>query len=921
MKRTTLVLAYFIAFVSAMHAQTIIKGNVKEKTATGNLDLPFANVFVEGTSIGSATGWDGNYELIISESGTFTISYSFMGFKKQSKVIESSGNEVFTFDIILEADGETLQEVKVSAKINRESESMLLLEQKKASIAVESIGAKELSIKGVSDAGSAVTKVTGISKQEGSGTLNVRGLGDRYNTTTLNRLPLSSNNSEVKNIDLSLFPTDVIGHIDIEKTYTANLYADFGGANVNIVSKKLIGDSFFNIGVKSSMNSSVIGLDQFYLNDGPSKSGFYNIALPEIEPIANREAYNFPNNWNPVKESPTPNIGFGIDGGKSFNLGNGKLHAYLTASFENDRVFTDKVQRIIGATGTPLTDLNGQQYIYATQTNGMLNLNYSADNTQLYYNSILLNSSEQSYERYAGQMRDVSHGTDPALKTRGESTRNLIFTNQLLGEHKMGKGFSADWGVAYNYVYNTVPDRTENTFWTYDPETNTGEFDTESTGRNFRYAQSFDDNEIAANASIKKRFGITDDGYKSQLSIGYSGKFKGREFENVQFNHHVKNAGTWVDVEDVDSYLNEENYLAKEFNIIVPQANDQNYQSKYGEGYEGIVNVQSGFALYEYNLGSRSNFLIGLRGESVNQEITVRSIQIGGVKTYTIEELKILPSLSYKFSISDNQNLRFAASKTYVMPQLQEMPLMTFFGITDVIWGNPYLKPSDVYNADLKYEYFPKTGGMFSVTVYGKYILEPMNRFVVAGTQNEYVNANTGQTAHAYGIELDGRKDLLNRGGNKIFASGNLSLMKTQTDLDQDKIREDTERVFNANFYSKTSDLQGAAPVLANLSLGYLRRLGESNSISSVVVYNYISKRLYAIGQSSRGYEYDQAIGTLDFVIKSKFGKVNVDFSAKNLLDPAYERVQENRIEEHQDHVIRSYKKGISYSLSVKYNF
>ena len=50
-----------------------------------------------------------------------------------------------------------------------------------------------MSAKGVSDAASAVTKVTGISKQEDGGTLNVRGLGDRYNTTTLNSLPLPSN--------------------------------------------------------------------------------------------------------------------------------------------------------------------------------------------------------------------------------------------------------------------------------------------------------------------------------------------------------------------------------------------------------------------------------------------------------------------------------------------------------------------------------------------------------------------------------------------------------------------------------------------------------------------------------------------------------------------------------------------------------
>jgi hypothetical protein len=41
----------------------------------------------------------------------------------------------------------------------------------------------------VSDVATAVTKTTGITKQEGSGNIFVRGLGDRYNSTTMNGLP------------------------------------------------------------------------------------------------------------------------------------------------------------------------------------------------------------------------------------------------------------------------------------------------------------------------------------------------------------------------------------------------------------------------------------------------------------------------------------------------------------------------------------------------------------------------------------------------------------------------------------------------------------------------------------------------------------------------------------------------------------
>ena len=56
----------------------------------------------------------------------------------------------------------------------------------------------------------------------------MRGLGDRYNITTLNGLPLQSNNPALKNIELGIFSTDIVENIGISKTFNAKNYADFG---------------------------------------------------------------------------------------------------------------------------------------------------------------------------------------------------------------------------------------------------------------------------------------------------------------------------------------------------------------------------------------------------------------------------------------------------------------------------------------------------------------------------------------------------------------------------------------------------------------------------------------------------------------------------------------------------------------------
>lgn len=149
-----------------------------------------------------------------------------------------------------------LDEVVITTTVKKESQEALLVEQRKALEIKQSIGAQELSQKGVSDVATAVTKTTGISKQEGTGTIYVRGLGDRYNSSSMNGLPLPSNDPQRKNIDLDIFTTDIVEYISIDKVYNSKMYGDFAGGNVDIVSKDYNGNGFLALGVKSSVNSN-----------------------------------------------------------------------------------------------------------------------------------------------------------------------------------------------------------------------------------------------------------------------------------------------------------------------------------------------------------------------------------------------------------------------------------------------------------------------------------------------------------------------------------------------------------------------------------------------------------------------------------------------------------------------------------------
>ncbi|MDB5283305.1 MAG: TonB-dependent receptor, partial [Bacteroidota bacterium] len=92
-------------------------------------------------------------------------------------------------------------------------------------------------------------------------------------------------------------------------------------------------------------------------------------------------------------------------------------------------------------------------------------------------------------------------------------------------------------------------------------------------------------------------------------------------------------------------------------------------------------------------------------------------------RTITNNNLAILPSLNATLYIKDNQNLRFAVSRTSHRQNFAELkPGAAVINYKDLeyTFGNPNLKPTYSVNLDLAYEYFWGNKGMFSVGTYYK---------------------------------------------------------------------------------------------------------------------------------------------------------------------------------------------------------
>jgi len=874
-----------------------------------NESLPAVSIVIKGTNFGTTSDINGKYSLDVNP-GNHILVFNFMGYTPVEVSVSVKAGEKKTLNQGMKTDNITLEGVTIEVVQSREKESALLMQQQKAVEIKQNIGAQELSRKGVGDVATAVAKTSGVSKQEGSNNVYVRGLGDRYNSTSINGLPVPSNDPEKKNIDLNLFSTDIVEYISIDKVYTSKVSGDFAGGNVDITSKNYRGSGMFEIGLGGNVNTNALEkADNFLLQDGPDKFGYSSYGVPN-NPLT---GFRFQNSMAPVKESPYGG-NLEIKAGKSFSIGEqGKLNLFATANFDNGFQYREGINQSVSAQGAKLKSFEQEKFSYTTNTTGMFNAGYVInDRHKLSYNLLFVNSSDQSRDIYRGFLRDIAEN-DNGLVQRSTYIQNTLFINQLLGKHTLTEKIDFDWGASFNTVKSDMPDRIQNTMKYLD--TYSGYVLAQNTiTDNNRYYQNLTEDEMAANLAVSYKLG-NEEISKGKITLGYNGRFKQRDFEAIQFNFRIPNSQltTVVDPNNLDTFFNQQNYQNGLFTI-------ESFAGERRQTYTGEQNINAGFASLEYKLSDKWSSIVGLRFERVEQTVEwVTQLDPEGDKN-TFNRNEFLPNLVLKYELTDSQNFRFGASKTYTLPQFKERALFIYEDVTEVKVGNPDLYPSQNYNVDLKWEMFPKNDEVISATLFGKYIVDPINEVTLASSTNDISFLNTGDSGYVYGAEIEVRKNIFDfesEHTNKLSAGLNVSYMQTHQELDSEKVREETN--YNINLTDDTSSFTGASDLLLNADVSYTKGWGDYGNLTATMAYSYYSDRLYALGIETKGNLVDKGMGTLDFILKTKLSRsLGVNFTAKNILNPEFRRMQENTSGAVP---ALTYKKGSFFGLGVSYEF
>ncbi|HBH48757.1 MAG TPA: hypothetical protein DDX98_08955, partial [Bacteroidales bacterium] len=657
----------FIALLQLLLIPTIafsqtgsIKGTVTDKN-TGET-LIGATVMINGTTKGTITDFDGNYTLENVEPGTYSITFSYVAYTNiQHDEVEVKAGEASTVNVIMEEATTALEEVKVVGKANREAEAMLLMEQKSAVLATQAIGAKELSRKGVSDAEGAVTKISGISKQEGAKNVIVRGLGDRYNSSTLNGFPIPSEDPEYKNISLDYFTSDMIQAVGVNKVFGANQWGDVGGAHIDIKSKELIKSSELELSLSLGTNNQSFG-KEFLKTEGVNSFGFANIHNGPIEKTngGGREyidEYSFPNSLDPIKKNTPLNSSITIAGGRKF--GGDRHRFFLVGAYGTDSYIEEGVTRNTTTTeSVPFRDFNYTRYEQFTSHLIMGNLDFDFNKSRIFYNALYIHTNNQYFSEYFGKEGEIFQNVEDlgsqGLLRRQQINDNSILVNQLVWKWDFLPRFSSDAGVSYNYVTGNEPDRRVN----YLSNIGNNQFELRSgDARQQRFYNELVENDINVKASIT--YQLTDDvTNKSSLSVGYSGRFAQKDFIAPIYNKDWEVGSSPLPIYPADNILldndfNQENLDAGNFTVDL-------YEDKYD--VEKFIN--GGYASLIYQFGTKFTANVGLRVDQVYIKINYDVNKGGSQGSDKIDSVYFLPSVNLKYDINNKNSIRFGSSVT-----------------------------------------------------------------------------------------------------------------------------------------------------------------------------------------------------------------------------------------------------------------
>ncbi len=952
------------AFLFANENNGKITGQVIDQK-TGE-PLIGANVIIRGTVYGSATDLDGYYYISGLPLGLYQLQVTYVGYESaEVSNISISTSDYKQINITLISSVMNLNEVIVQAKMKANTDIFLLSEQKKSDKIQDGISADQMSKSGDSNAADAIKRITGVSVRDGK-YVSIRGLSDRHVSTAMNGVPIPSPEPEKKSIPLDLFTTGILESITAYKTYTPDLPGVFAGGAINIKTKaypdtRILNAKFGLSGESGFLHANYCvgtqgSLDYFGFDDKtrtiPDEIP-EDIMLSKWSPLPGytysewkvrlgEYGKSFDSDFTIRSARIGQPLSFGVNYGNRYIVSPDFEYGFYTnINFSNSYSYKEKLYRRYAVSDNSIitrTDIDNQKSAYSTNMSVSASTGFKLrDKHKIKLYGLYTHNSESSLT--------IGQGKTPNLDENGIYIREYYAGKSILNGTLTGKHIFEDrinsrleWAGNAGIALLNEPD-VKNHNYKYISSGGYYEVARSSAKAGQRYFT--EGNDRNANVDVNYKTSLKDDlGELYKCKIGGRFQYKDRNFGKRNFYHEYSD-GAWpaelirIVRDNFGAVFQDSNYVASEDEkgLILLESTDMASRNAYWAS-EQIV---AGYVMTDIPLGfncwaqlNRFRFIGGFRYEYYNLDLvpynpvtntryTSPLINNGLTPVEaSIRENEILPSINLNYEITQSMKLRLSYSKTVARPEFREIApfeFQQFYGGSAVV-GYPYLKTTDIYNYDFRYEWYHGIGELIAVGVFHKNFINPIEISQIETADESYLTYQNALYANTQGIEIDIRNQIpvIDKNTGRLMLIFNCTLSQSEVQAN------DIITLFNGvtiqnNSTTLKRPLQGQSNIMANAGISYT----GMNGWNAALAYNIYSKRLSALGSGSIPNEYELPFHSLNMTISKKLKNIKFNIKVNNLLNSA---VRYGIFDTNESfYASREYQPGLRYSINIQYVF
>lgn len=246
-----LLLFAYLGFAQEKPSDANIVGDVQSEGE----HLPFANVVIKGTTIGTTTDETGHYQLINLPEGKYTLVVKMVGFKPSEKDVVVKVGTTKEVKFVLEQDVLGLEEVVITADRNEKN-------RKDASVIVNTISPKMFETVQSIGINESLNFCSGLRTENncsncGFNQVRINGMEGPYSQILINSRPIFSGLAGV--YGLELIPSNMVERIEVVRGGGSALYGSNAVAGtINLILKDPVRNTY-QIGNTTSLTG--VGVD------------------------------------------------------------------------------------------------------------------------------------------------------------------------------------------------------------------------------------------------------------------------------------------------------------------------------------------------------------------------------------------------------------------------------------------------------------------------------------------------------------------------------------------------------------------------------------------------------------------------------------------------------------------------------------